>query len=249
VAQGDEAGGGRPRGVAGPPRRPGSSDARGVPALGRGRLPEGWEKPLLTYKKAQVEAQPERSNIQTSGEISRVLSHAIPELVGGAPDLEAATQHKRDMQPFTAANRIGRYIHYGVREHAMGAMMMAWSPTKASCPSVSPSSSSRTTCACDAAFGDDVAAGDLGIQPRFHRIGTNGPTHQPVEHLPSLRAYRISGSCDLATLSRRAECWHWRSRTGPPVGDRQFPATAEDPAHELRRGNLCAKGAYIMATP
>ncbi|MEI8190399.1 MAG: transketolase C-terminal domain-containing protein, partial [candidate division NC10 bacterium] len=72
-----------------------------------GRLPDGWEKALLAYKKAQVEAQPERSNIQTSGEISRVLSHAIPELVGGAPDLEAATQHKRDMKSFTMADAEG----------------------------------------------------------------------------------------------------------------------------------------------
>ena len=61
--------------------------------------------------------------MRSSGEITRVLSHAIPELVGGAPDLEAATQHKRDMQPFTADDRGGRYLHYGVREHAMGAMM------------------------------------------------------------------------------------------------------------------------------
>ena len=217
--------------------------------LVEGRLPEGWEKPLLTYKKAQVEAQPERSNIQTSGEISRVLSHAIPELVGGAPDLEAATQHKRDMQPFTAANRTGRYIHYGVREHAMGAMMNGMVAHKGVVPFgvtfLVFSDYMRHAMRLSAMMSLPViwvfSHDSIGI-------GTNGPTHQPVEHLPSLRAIPnlwVLRPCDSVEA---AECWQLAvaNRTHPSV-----IVNSRQPLKTLRTSyaeeNLCAKGAYIMA--
>ena len=217
--------------------------------LVEGRLPEGWEKPLLTYKKAQVEAQPERSNIQTSGEISRVLSHAIPELVGGAPDLEAATQHKRDMQPFTAANRTGRYIHYGVREHAMGAMMNGMVAHKGVVPFgvtfLVFSDYMRHAMRLSAMMSLPViwvfSHDSIGI-------GTNGPTHQPVEHLPSLRAIPnlwVLRPCDSVEA---AECWQLAvaNRTHPSV-----IVNSRQPLKTLRTSyaeeNLCAKGAYILA--
>jgi transketolase len=217
--------------------------------LVEGRLPEGWEKPLLTYKKAQVEAQPERSNIQTSGEISRILSHAIPELVGGAPDLEAATQHKRDMQPFTAANRSGRYIHYGVREHAMGAMMNGMVAHKGVVPFgvtfLVFSDYMRHAMRLSAMMSLPViwvfSHDSIGI-------GTNGPTHQPVEHLPSLRAIPnlwVLRPCDSVEA---AECWQLAlaNRTHPSVivNSRQALKTLRTSYAEE---NLCAKGAYILA--
>ncbi len=217
--------------------------------LVEGRLPDGWEKTLLAYKKAQVEAQPERSIIQTSGEISRVLSHAIPELVGGAPDLEAATQHKRDMQPFTADHRSGRYIHYGVREHAMGAMMNGMVAHKGLVPFgvtfLVFSDYMRHAMRLSAMMSLPViwvfSHDSIGI-------GTNGPTHQPVEHLPSLRAIPnlwVLRPCDAVEA---AECWQLA------VANRRHPSAivnSRQPLKTLRKSyseeNLCAKGAYILA--
>ena len=214
-----------------------------------GRLPDGWEKALLAYKKAQVEAQPERSNIQTSGEISRVLSHAIPELVGGAPDLEAATQHKRDMKPFTAANPTGRYIHYGVREHAMGAMMNGMVAHGGVVPFgvtfLVFSDYMRHAMRLSAMMSLPViwvfSHDSIGI-------GTNGPTHQPVEYLPSLRAIPnlwVLRPCDAVEA---AECWQLA------VANRRHPSAivnSRQPLETLRKTysqeNLCAKGAYILA--
>ena len=214
-----------------------------------GRLPDGWERGLLAYKKVQVEAQPERSTIGTSGEISRVLSHAIPELVGGAPDLEAATQHKRDMKPFTAENPSGRYIHYGVREHAMGAMMNGMVAHRGVVPFG----------ATFLVFSDYMrhairlsAMMSLPVIWVFSHdsigIGTNGPTHQPVEHLPSLRAIPnlwVLRPCDAVEA---AECWQLA------VTNRRHPSAivnSRQPLKTLRKiysdENLCAKGAYIMA--
>ena len=217
--------------------------------LVEGRLPDGWEKPLLAYKKAQGESQPERSNIQTSGEISRILSHAIPELVGGAPDLEAATQHKRDMQPFTATHPSGRYIHYGVREHAMGAMMNGMVAHKGVVPFgvtfLVFSDYMRHAMRLSAMMSLPViwvfSHDSIGI-------GTNGPTHQPVEYLPSLRAIPnlwVLRPCDAVEA---AECWQLA------VANRKHPSAivnSRQPLKTLRKDyseeNLCARGAYIMA--
>jgi len=84
-----------------------------------------------------------------SGDIVERAAAAIAELLTSAPDLEGATQHKRGLAAFTAEDRAGRYVHYGVREHAMGAMlvgMAAWRRPG------SPISSSPTTCGRCCAF-------------------------------------------------------------------------------------------------
>lgn len=217
--------------------------------LMEGRLPAGWEKALLAYKQAQVEAQPERSNIQTSGEISRVLSRAIPELVGGAPDLEAATQHKRDLAPFSAADRTGRYIHYGVREHAMGAMMNGMVAHGGVVPFgvtfLVFSDYMRHAMRLSAMMSLPVlwvfSHDSIGI-------GTNGPTHQPVEVLPSLRAIPnlwVLRPCDAVEA---AECWQLavanRSHPSAIVNSRQPLKTVRTTYAEE---NLAARGAYILA--
>ena len=70
----------------------------------------------------------------------------IPELISGAPDLEGATQHKRRLTPFTAADHGGRYVHYGIREHVMGAMKNGMPPMAASSRSALPILCSPITC-------------------------------------------------------------------------------------------------------
>ena len=91
--------------------------ARGPPA---GRLGGGAAR-LQAPRRARSGAH--ESGIKISGDIVDLLADAIPELLSGAPDLEGATQHKRRLCAFTAADRSGRYVHYGIREHAMGAML------------------------------------------------------------------------------------------------------------------------------
>ncbi len=216
--------------------------------MGR-ELPEGWEQPLLGFKKQAAETGLAQPTIRTSGEISRLLSHAIPELVGGAPDLEAATQHKRDMVPFTAQNRTGRYLHYGVREHAMGAMMNGM----AAHGGVIPYGVTFLV------FSDYMrhairmsAMMSLPVVWVFSHdsigIGRNGPTHQPVEHLASLRAIpnlRVMRPCDAVEA---AECWQLAvANRGSPsviINSRQ-PVAAARLRHTDE--NACARGAYVLA--
>jgi len=81
-------------------------------ALVEGGLPEGWERPLLAYKKRKGQASRSGPTSRRRRDLARPVD--AYRSCRGAPDLEAATQHKRDMQPFTATNPAGRYIHYGV---------------------------------------------------------------------------------------------------------------------------------------
>jgi transketolase len=223
----------------------------GFERLMRGELPPGWEAALLEYKRQAAKSAPTQPTVRSSGEIARVLSHAIPELVGGAPDLEAATQHKRDMRPFTAADRGGRYIHYGVREHAMGAMMNGM----AAHGGVVPYGATFLV------FSDYMrhamrlsAMMSLPVIWVFSHdsigIGRNGPTHQPVEYLASLRAMpnlAVMRPCDAVEA---AECWQLAlaNRRSPTaiVNSRQpLPPVRAAAADE----NLCARGAYVLAEP
>ena len=193
---------------------------------------------------------PQQPTIRSSGEISRVLSHAIPELVGGAPDLEAATQHKRDMAPFTADDRAGRYLHYGVREHAMGAMMNGMVAHRGVVPYgvtfLVFSDYMRHSMRLSAMMSLPViwvfSHDSIGI-------GKNGPTHQPVEYLASLRAMPnldVMRPCDAVEA---AECWQLAvaNRRSPTaiVNSRQ---AAADAPHARTPTRTCApRGAYVLA--
>lgn len=217
--------------------------------LMEGRLPDGWEKALLDYKRKQIEERPERAGIRTSGEISQVLSHAIPELVGGAPDLEAATQHKRDMRPFTARDRGGRYIHYGVREHAMGAMINGMVAHGGVVPF------GATFLVFSDYMRHAIRLSAMMSLPAIWvfshdsiGIGTNGPTHQPVEHLPALRAIPNLNVFRPADAVEAVECWMLavaeRGRPSALIFSRQpVPTVRRDGAD----GNSCARGAYVLA--
>jgi transketolase len=222
--------------------------------LMRGELPAGWDAALLDYKRQAAHNAPTQATVRSSGEITRVLSQAIPELVGGAPDLEAATQHKRDMQPFTPEDRNGRYIHYGVREHAMGAMMNGMAAHGGVVPYGATflvfSDYMRHSIRLSAMMSLPViwvfSHDSIGI-------GRNGPTHQPVEYLASLRAIpnlAVMRPCDAVEA---AECWQLAvaNRHAPAVivNSRQALPTVRGAQAAGSDENLCARGAYVLAEP
>ena len=79
---------------------------RALDRLREGRLPEGWEAALRAFKRRAARGAAHANHgIKTSGDIVDLLADAIPELFSGAPDLEGATQHKRRLGAFTAADR------------------------------------------------------------------------------------------------------------------------------------------------
>lgn len=216
--------------------------------LARRELPTGWEQSLRRYKRSAINlsAQP---SIQSSGEAVASVFAAIPELLSGAPDLEAPTGHKRELRAFTANDRGGRFVHYGIREHAMGSMMNGMAAHGGIVP----------IGATYLAFSDYLRpairmAALMGVPTVFvysHDsigIGQNGPTHQPVEIVASLRAIPNMLVMRPADAVEVAECWEMAlaRRDGPSsliLSRQPLPPVRSIHTDE----NLCARGAYVLA--
>jgi transketolase len=213
----------------------------------RGELPANWRDVLLTHKRAAL-SQPAQGGINTSGDINDLLTDLLPERMVGCADLEAPTGHKRRLHAFDANDRSGAYVHCGVREHVMGAMangmaahggVMALSVTYLAFS--------------DYERGAMRMAALMGLPVKFvfsHDsigIGKNGPTHQPVEILASLRAMPNMLVLRPADAVEVNECWQIAlTHQGGPVSlvcSRQaLPAVREVHTDD----NLVSRGAYVL---
>ncbi len=214
----------------------------------KGELPENWQQVLLDYKHKALQAPPAPSGIFISAEINDLLTFALPERMVGCADLEAPTSHKRGLSAFTASDRAGAYVHCGVREHVMGAMVNGM----AAHGGVIPLSVTYL------AFSDYERpamrmAALMGLPVKFvfsHDsigIGRNGPTHQPVEILASLRAMPNMWVMRPADAVEAAECWQaaLTHKSGPVslVFARQSLPLVRT-AHT--QDNLASRGAYVL---
>ena len=214
----------------------------------RGELPSNWQQVLLDFKKNALQSPPSPSGIFISAEINDLLTPVFPERMVGCADLEAPTSHKRGLTAFTADDRSGAYVHCGVREHVMGSMANGM----AAHGGVLPISVTYL------AFADYQRpamrmAALMGLPVKFvfsHDsigIGKNGPTHQPVEILSSLRAMPNMLVMRPADAVEAAECWEaaLAHSTGPVslVFARQslpLVRTIHTPA------NLASRGGYVL---
>lgn len=220
---------------------------RELDRLREGRLPEGWERELRAFARDAAAGRRTESGIKLPGDIVDIVAEAIPELVSGAPDLEGATQHKRRMGTFTASDQGGRYVHYGIREHAMGAIMNGMAAHGGVVPVgvtyLVFSDYMRPTLRLAAMMG-------LPVQFVFSHdsigIGRNGPTHQPVEYLASLRAIPNMLVLRPADAVEAAECWEvaLNNRTGP--SSLVFARQPLESVRDVAGANLSARGAYVL---
>ena len=92
-----------------------------------GRLPETWHEAVTAYKAQLAETRPKLATRQSSQQALEALVPATPELVGGSADLTGSNLTLvKGMGIVAPGNFAGRYIHYGIREHAMAAAPTAW---------------------------------------------------------------------------------------------------------------------------
>lgn len=222
---------------------------RELDRLREGRLPAGWRDALHAFRRQALANPAAEYGIRLSGDIVDALADVIPELLSGAPDLEGATAHKRRLPAFTADDHGGRYVHYGIREHAMGAMMNGM----AAHGGVVPVGVTYLV------FSDYMrpalrlaAMMRLPVPFVFSHdsigIGRNGPTHQPVEYLAALRAIPNMLVLRPADAVEAAECWEiaLERRTGPSsliFARQKLPPVRAGAGEE----NLCRRGAYVLA--
>jgi len=214
-----------------------------------GELP-AWSEALVAFKAKLAEERPTWATRKASEETLKILTQAIPELVGGSADLTGSNNTKTaSTPPVSASDASGRYLHYGVREHGMAAIMNGIALHKGLIPYGGTflvfSDYCRPSIRLSALMGQRV------IYVMTHDsigLGEDGPTHQPVEHLAALRAMPNLWVLRPADAVETAECWALAiaRRDGPAllVLTRQnLPAVRTSHTAD----NLSARGAYVLA--
>jgi transketolase len=170
-------------------------------------------------------------------------------MIGGSADLTGSNNTKTKVEAvITPEDFSGRYIHYGVREHAMAAVMNGMALHKGLIPY--GGTFLVFTDYCRPAIRLSALMGLGVIYVMTHDsigLGEDGPTHQPVEHLAALRAMPNLMVFRPADAVETAECWALalESRTSPSV----ISLTRQnlEPARiEAGDENLCARGAYVL---
>ncbi|MDD5544516.1 MAG: transketolase [Acidobacteriia bacterium] len=211
-----------------------------------GKLPEGWDKnlPVFTGDSAPLATR------EASGKVINALADAIPWFIGGSADLAPSTDTlMKKSGDFEKGHPDSRNLHFGIREHAMGAIINGMALSRLvvyGATFLQFSDYQRPT----------LRLAALSEYPSIFvfthdsiGLGEDGPTHQPVEHLAALRAIPHLTVIRPADATETVYAWKWaiENRTSPtvlvftrqklPVIDRQKFASAE---------NLF-KGAYILA--
>src|SRR6516164_5064735 len=214
----------------------------------RRQLPEGWDKDLPTFP-----ADPKgKATRETSGLVLNALAKNVPWIMGGSADLAPSTKTRLTFEgagDFNAANPGGRNLHFGIREHAMGAILNGLSLCK-----VRPYGSGFLI------FSDYgrnplrlAAIMEIPVIYVFTHdsiaVGEDAPTHQPIEHLASLRAIPgliVLRPCDANEV---AEAWKViMERRHEPVClilTRQAVPTLDRTKYASADG--LRKGAYVLA--
>jgi transketolase len=209
-------------------------------------LPRGWDADLPTWK-----AGDKLATRNAAGDTLRAIAKTVPWLIGGDADLAESTMNVIEgAGAFNGQTGEGRNFHYGVREHGMGAITngMAYH------------GGVRPFCATFFVFSDYMrpavrlsALSELPVVYQWTHdsigLGEDGPTHQPVEHLASLRAMPNFTLFRPADAAEATESWRFAmtnvhgptaivcSRQKLPVLDRETLAGAD--------GTL--RGAYVLA--
>jgi transketolase len=222
--------------------------ARFEAAIG-GAIGGDWRALLAAHRKALVKAPQAVATRKASELALEVLTGAIPELLGGSADLTGSNNTKTShTAPLRHDDFGGRYVHYGVREHAMAAAMNGM----ALHGGVIPYGGSFLvfTDYCRPAIRLAALMRKRVIFVMTHDsigLGEDGPTHQPIEHLASLRAIPNLLVMRPADAIETAECWEIAllATDRPSV-----LALSRQNLPPLRRDadeNRCARGGYVLA--
>ena len=211
-----------------------------------GDLPAGWDTDLPRWKAGEKEA-----TRAAGGKVLNVLGKRVPALLGGDADLSVSTSTKlKEEADFDGQTGGGRNIHFGVREHAMAGIANGMAYHGGVRPFVA-------TFFC---FSDymrpSVRLSSVSELPVVFvwthdsiGLGEDGPTHQPVEHLMSLRAMPRFTVIRPADPNETVEAWrvamtHREGPVGLVLSRQKLPVF--DPAKYASPSGL-ARGAYVLA--
>jgi transketolase len=219
-----------------------------IERMQRRDLPEGWEKALPTFRPDPKGT----ASRDSSGQVLNAVAQAVPWLVGGSADLSPSTKTRLTFEgagDFQPDERSGRNLHFGIREHAAAAVANGMALTKL-----------RPYWSGFMIF-SDYARGALRLSalmeiPVLHilthdsiGVGEDGPTHQPVEQLISLRAVPGLLVFRPADANEVVETWRivtaLRHEPAVLVLSRQALPTLD--RNVLAPASGVARGAYVLA--
>jgi transketolase len=215
----------------------------------KGDLPAAVGETVAAFKAKIAAEKPSWATRKSSQEVLEVINPVLPDTVGGSADLTGSNNTKTaTLKPATAQDPSGRYVYYGIREHAMAAAMNGM----ALHGGVIPYGGTFLvfTDYCRPSIRLAALMGVRVIYVMTHDsigLGEDGPTHQPVEHLAALRAIPNLQVMRPADAIETAECWQiaLESKKAPSVIalTRQNLPTIRGASDD----NLCARGAYLLA--
>lgn len=219
-------------------------------ALANGGL-EALTAAMAAHKATLIAERPKIATRKASELALSVVNGSLPNTIGGSADLTGSNLTRtKEMRPVTRSDYGGSYIHYGIREHGMAAAMNG----------LALHGGFRPYGGTFLAFADYCRpairlSALMGVPVTYVMthdsigLGEDGPTHQPVEHLASLRAIPNLTVIRPADAVETAEAWEVAmAATDAPVllvlSRQNLPCVREDAA-----GNLTARGAYLLRNP
>ena len=201
---------------------------------------------LLTREGLMPHTEKAEATRASSGNMLNKLAQIIPNLVGGSADLAPSNKsYIKDGGDFSAENRLGRNLHFGVREHAMAAI----------CNGIVLHGGLRVYCATFFVF-SDYMKGAMRLSALMRLpvtyilthdsigVGEDGETHQPIEHLAALRAtpgLRVIRPCDA---NETAQAW-LSALTGE--GPACLVLTRQNLTQFRQTAQGSEKGGYVLA--
>jgi transketolase len=216
----------------------------------RGELPGDLDSVIDAYKQKLAADAPEIATRKAGEAALNVIAPAVPELVTSSADLTPSNNTKVAATPeITPDNFSGRYIHWGIREHGMAAACNGMAVHGGLIPSGASFLCFTDYCRPSLRI---AALMKIRVVHVFTHdsigLGEDGPTHQPVEHLASLRAMPNLYLWRPADSVETVECW--QAALEKPHAPSILALTRQNlPA--LRRThvaeNLCVKGAYEIS--
>lgn len=217
--------------------------------LSSGKLPEGWKEKLPVFKAGDEKIATRKA----SGKVLNAIADYLPNLIGGSADLSPSTDTElTKYKSFASDNYSGRNFHFGIREHAMGAVLNGMALTKGIIPY------GATFLIFSEYMRPPIRlAAIMKIRPIFiytHDsigLGEDGTTHQPIEQLISLRSIPNITVIRPADANETVQAWSVAlehtdgpvaiilTRQGLPVIDQEKYTKADE----------LEKGAYILSEP
>ncbi|MBS0520351.1 MAG: transketolase [Proteobacteria bacterium] len=215
----------------------------------KGDLPAAVSEVVTAFKDRIAAEKPAWATRKSSQEVLEVINPVLPDTVGGSADLTGSNNTKTaGLHPATRDDATGRYVYYGIREHAMAAAMNGMALHGGIIPY--GGTFLVFTDYCRPSIRLSALMGLRVIYVMTHDsigLGEDGPTHQPVEHLPALRAIPNLQVLRPADTIETAECWQiaLESKKTPSilVLTRQNLPTVRAAGDD----NLCTRGAYLLA--